>query len=353
MCFLCLQMFAEHLRHAHVLHGWPVAELCVESQAAYMRNLLDMTSQKHIPVSRCPLLYFRFQRGIQQLWVRTVRWHVFSAPMLLAAVQWRKKEERWEGWVWAVFWLSAIVVSPCAEALLGCIYTQARVCHLSSCTGMWWPMDEQRCESQKGSSEPSGNRHVVQHTWGESHQVTWNIFLQHLLCSRGLSSSTYSGTQKHDSVGMWCSRERGVFVRQAGYRVQTLHIITASNVHFVFWKGSCEFEHSAADKRCSQNTRWGLMDFFIIQILFLIWKCCSWKCIKVLLTSCIWWPSKELKGMYLSIAACMHLELPELDAAEELCLLAGDKWKCLFWVLIREWSLYCTVSQCEIVNYLR
>lgn len=219
MCFLCLQMFPEHLETCTPA-AWLACSRAVhgECQAAYMRNVQHMRSQKLTFLWADAPSYFRFQRGIQQLWVGTVRWHVCSAPMLLAAVQWRKEEEGWEEWVWAVFWLSAIVVSPCAEALLGCIYMRARVCHLSSCTGMWLLMYEQRCESQKGSSEPSGNRHVMQHMWCESHQVTWNIFLQQLLSSDGLSSSMYSGAQKHGSVGMWCSRGRCVFVRQAGYR---------------------------------------------------------------------------------------------------------------------------------------
>lgn len=53
--------------------------------------------------------------------------------------------------------------------------------------------------------------------------------------------------------------------------------------------------------------------------------------------------------MCLSIAACMYLELPELDAAEELCLLTGDKWKCLFWILIRVSLLYIkSVQDCEL-----
>lgn len=42
-----------------MLHGWSAAELCTDSQAAYMRNLQDVTSQKRVPVSRCPLLYYR------------------------------------------------------------------------------------------------------------------------------------------------------------------------------------------------------------------------------------------------------------------------------------------------------
>lgn len=308
MCFLCLQMFPEHLETCTPA-AWLACSRAVhgEGQAAYMRNVQHMRSQKLTFLwADAPSYISGFREGSSSFGLGP--WGGMSALRPCCWQQCNGGRRRKDGkngcglssgflplWYLHVqrHFLAAFTCeleSAIWAAALGCDYwcMSKDVNHRKAVQS---PQEIGMLFSTCGVSPTRSlgtyfsNSYLVQVDWAPA-------------CTLGPRSMALWGCG---------AAEGGVCLsdRQATEHV-TLHIITPSNVHFVFWKGRCGFEHSAAIKHCSQNTGWGLMDFFTVQLLFPIWTCCSWERMKVLLTSCYLMSFKEDQGD-VSFHSCMHV----------------------------------------------